>query len=298
MRKEAGVTQRKIETTRRPSDRIERARVDKFSARRIELAEAALETLAELGYARTSLREIAQKSEFTHGVLHYYFSDKVDLICCCVRHYKAKCVTRYDQITSAAQSREELMKGFLEKLGETVRDEAQMHRLWYDLRSQSLFEEAFRDDVAEIDKSLEDMVWRVASRFASLGGRQPIVSRGPSMRCLMGFPRAAGHLWRSHCNRRPAGRSRTPAPDQRSCAGRYAFLHATRITSAAAFARKRSSRRRPALSRTPAALGLRLAQPRFQRREIRRVAGPPHPRGLRPRFRIEFGRTSRICVRS
>jgi AcrR family transcriptional regulator len=181
VRKEAGVAQRKVETAgrpRQPSDRIERARVDKFSARRIELAEAALETLAELGYARTSLREIAQKSEFTHGVLHYYFSDKVDLICCCVRHYKAKCVTRYDQVTSAAQSRDELMKGFLKKLGETVRDEAQMHRLWYDLRSQSLFEGAFRNDVAEIDKSLEDMVWRVASRFASLGGRKPAISRG------------------------------------------------------------------------------------------------------------------------
>src|SRR5665213_1626249 len=96
VRRESGVTQRKPEIARRPmrpSDRVERARVDKFSARRIELAEAALETLAELGYARTSLREIAQKSEFTHGVLHYYFSDKVDLICCCVRHYKAKCVT-------------------------------------------------------------------------------------------------------------------------------------------------------------------------------------------------------------
>ena len=159
--KRSGVALRKIETTRRLSrrlDRIERAHVDKFSARRIELAEAALETLAELGYAKTSLREIAQKSEFTHGVLHYYFRDKVDLICCCVRHYKAKCVTRYDQVTAAAQSRDELMKGFLEKLGETVRDEAQMHRLWYDLRSQSLFEGAFRDDVAEIDRSLEDMV--------------------------------------------------------------------------------------------------------------------------------------------
>jgi AcrR family transcriptional regulator len=112
--KQSGVALRKIETTRRPSrplDRIERAHVDKFSARRIELAEAALETLAELGYAKTSLREIAQKSEFTHGVLHYYFRDKVDLICCCVRHYKAKCVTRYDQVTAAAQSRDELMKG-------------------------------------------------------------------------------------------------------------------------------------------------------------------------------------------
>src|SRR6478672_1258792 len=126
VRREAGVTQRKTETMRRPSrpsDRIERARVDKFSARRIELAEAALETLAELGYARTSLREIAQKSEFTHGVLHYYFSDKFDLICCSVRHYKAKCVTRYDQITATARSRDELLSGFLDKLAETIRTE-------------------------------------------------------------------------------------------------------------------------------------------------------------------------------
>ena len=84
MRKGSGAAQRKIETTRRPSwppDRIERARVDKFSARRIELAEAALETLAELGYARTSLREIAQKSEFTHGTTGHGLS-ALDMDCC------------------------------------------------------------------------------------------------------------------------------------------------------------------------------------------------------------------------
>lgn len=153
-----------------------RVPVDKFNARRIELAEAALATLAEFGYARTSLREIAQKSDFTHGVLHYYFSDKFDLICCSVRHYKAKCVTRYDQITATAKSRDELLDGFLEKLGETIRTEAHMHRLWYDLRAQALFEDAFRDDVTAIDKSLEDMMWRVVSRFAELGRRTPAIS--------------------------------------------------------------------------------------------------------------------------
>lgn len=150
--------------------------VDKFNARRVELAEAALATLADIGYARTSLREIAQKSEFTHGVLHYYFSDKFDLICCSVRYYKAKCVTRYDQITATARSREELLEGFLEKLGETIRTEAHMHRLWYDLRAQALFESAFRDDVTAIDKSLEDMVWRIMSRYAALGDKQIAVS--------------------------------------------------------------------------------------------------------------------------
>ena len=153
-----------------------RAPADKFNARRHELAEAALVTLAEMGYARTSLREIAQKSEFTHGVLHYYFSDKFDLICCSVRYYKAKCVTRYDQITATATSREGFLEAFLDKLGETVRAEAHMHRLWYDLRAQALFEDAFRDDVMIIDKSLEDMVWRVVARYAELGGKTPMIS--------------------------------------------------------------------------------------------------------------------------
>ncbi|MDR3467302.1 MAG: TetR/AcrR family transcriptional regulator [Xanthobacteraceae bacterium] len=155
-----------------------RVPVDKFSARRVELAEAALETLAELGYARTSLREIAQNSKFTHGVFHYYFSDKIELICFCVRYYKAKCVTRYDQVVATAQTRDALMAGFLEKLGDTIRDEAPMHRLWYDLRAQSLFEDAFREDVAAIDNSLEAMIWRIASRFAELGHKKPAVSSG------------------------------------------------------------------------------------------------------------------------
>ena len=61
------------------------ATVDKVAQRRSELAAAALKTLAEQGYARTGLREIAANSEFSHGVLHYYFRDKVDLITHCVR---------------------------------------------------------------------------------------------------------------------------------------------------------------------------------------------------------------------
>ncbi|HEY6519976.1 MAG TPA: TetR/AcrR family transcriptional regulator [Roseiarcus sp.] len=157
-------------------DRISPQRADKFAERRAELAEAALQTLSELGYARTSLREIAQNSEFTHGVLHYYFRDKVDLILCSVRQYKARCVTRYDRVTADAKSYEDLMTGFLAALAQTMRDEAHMHRLWYDIRSQTLFETAFRADVAELDKSLEDMIWRIMRRFAELTGEPQSVS--------------------------------------------------------------------------------------------------------------------------
>src|SRR3981081_2917682 len=146
-----------VAETRR--ERISRRQVDKFAERRAQLASAALQTLAELGYARTSLREIAQNSEFSHGVLHYYFTDKLDLILCSVRQYKARCVKRYDEVTTTATTYDELIDGFVAALGDTLRREAPLHRLWYDLRAQSLFEEAFRADVAEIDKSLEKMIW-------------------------------------------------------------------------------------------------------------------------------------------
>jgi AcrR family transcriptional regulator len=144
--------------------------VDKVAQRRSELAAAALKTLAEQGYARTGLRDIAANSEFSHGVLHYYFRDKVDLITHCVREYKAQCVTRYDEVVATASSASELAAGFLDKLSETLVQEAALHRLWYDLRGQSMFEESFRADVAEIDLSLERMVWRVLSRYAELAG--------------------------------------------------------------------------------------------------------------------------------
>jgi AcrR family transcriptional regulator len=162
---------RRMATAPRPRDH-------KFAERRAELGEAALQTLAELGYARTSLREIAQNSEFSHGVLHYYFADKLDLILCSVRQYKARCVKRYDDVTATATSVDELLDGFVKALGETLRREAPLHRLWYDLRAQSLFEAAFRADVAAIDKSLEKMIWRVMSRFAELSGEPVRVPSG------------------------------------------------------------------------------------------------------------------------
>jgi AcrR family transcriptional regulator len=152
-------------TTRRP--------VDKFDARRDQLAESALKTLGDLGYARTTLREIANNSTFSHGVVHYYFEDKLELVIYSVRYYKARCVTRYDSVVADSTTAEGLLDAFAAKLAETIREEAPMHRLWYDLRTQSMFEEQLREAVTLIDKTLEEMIWRVVSRYAELAGRPP-----------------------------------------------------------------------------------------------------------------------------
>jgi AcrR family transcriptional regulator len=149
---------------------IARRQVDKFAERRDQLAAAALLTLAEQGYANTSLRDIAQRSEFSHGVLHYYFADKFELIMYCVRRYKAQCVTRYDSIVATAAAADQLRHGFGAAMAATLIEDATLHRLWYDLRNQSLFDEKFRADVTEIDQSLQRMIWRIVDKYATLSG--------------------------------------------------------------------------------------------------------------------------------
>jgi AcrR family transcriptional regulator len=151
------------EVEERKRERIARRQIDKFADRRDQLAAAALETLAELGYANTSLRDIAQRSGFSHGVLHYYFADKFELINYCVRRYKAECVTRYDAIVATARAADELRAGFGAAMAGTM-------------RVQSLFEENFRGDVAEIDHSLQRMIWRIVTRYAELSERDLAVT--------------------------------------------------------------------------------------------------------------------------
>ena len=158
------------------ADRFDRVRVDKFEARRGELADATLATLGELGFARTSLREIAQKTAFSHGVLHYYFRDKVELITYCVRRYKEHCVTRYDEIVEQAATADELAALFADALVGTMLEDTAMHRLWYDMRSQAMFERALEPTVVDLDRQLQEMIWRVVSRHAELRHTVPAVS--------------------------------------------------------------------------------------------------------------------------
>jgi AcrR family transcriptional regulator len=172
-------------------ERVSRRQVDKFAERRAQLADAALQTLAELGYARTSLREIAQNTNFSHGVLHYYFSDKEDLITHCVRQYEAACVTRYDEIVATATSAAELRDEFTGAMAQTLRTDAPMHRLWYDLRNQSLFEDSFRADVLEIDQRRQEMIWRVISAYAALAGITVSLSPAAAYAILDGLFQAA-----------------------------------------------------------------------------------------------------------
>lgn len=177
-----------------PRSRIDERARDKFAAKRTELALATLHTLAERGYAHTSLREIAQNSEYSHGVLHYYFRDKIDLLVHAVRQYEAVCVTRYDDVIAGARDADELRAEFIATFSATLVADAAIHRLWYDLRNQSLFDDSFRADVLEIEARREDMIWRVVSRYCEHRGSVPTFTPAVAYTTIDGiFQRALLH---------------------------------------------------------------------------------------------------------
>lgn len=192
--------------------RIEERARNKFEVKRTELAQATLHTLAELGYARTSLREIAQNSEYSHGVLHYYFSDKLDLITHAVRQYEALCVTRYDEVVGAAVGADQLLADFADTYFDTLVSDARIHRLWYDLRNQSLFDSSFRGEVLEIEERREDMIWRVVSRYCELRGSTPTIDRATAYILLDGiFQRALLHQFAGNVDEIDAAQSQLRA---------------------------------------------------------------------------------------
>ncbi|WP_198016942.1 MULTISPECIES: hypothetical protein [Nocardioides] len=100
-------------------------------------------------------------------------------------------MTRYDELVATSTTPDELRLRFADKLVETLTDESHMHRLWYDLRTQAMFEEALREAVLEIDQSLELMVWQVVARFAELSGATPLLDSATTYALLDGvFERA------------------------------------------------------------------------------------------------------------
>jgi hypothetical protein len=60
-------------------------------------------------------------------------------------------------------------------MASTLRNEAAMHRLWYDLRNQALFDSGFGDTIVRIDELLENMVWAIIERYSQLTGRPPVL---------------------------------------------------------------------------------------------------------------------------
>jgi AcrR family transcriptional regulator len=143
-------------------------RQEKRTSKKNELADSAVEVLSQLGYARTSLRDIAQHSGVSVGVVHYYFEDRVDLISYCTSRYKTEFAQMLEATLVGGETNQQIIEAFTNELVDAIDKDADKHRMWYDIRAQALFDENFHQTIDEI----EDLQINIVSTFLSLLGKE------------------------------------------------------------------------------------------------------------------------------
>lgn len=77
--------------------------------RKAAMIDAAIESLKEVGYAGTSIREIARRGGFNSALISYYFGGLHGLLLAALDHSSAVRMRRYEQAVEDASGLEELV---------------------------------------------------------------------------------------------------------------------------------------------------------------------------------------------
>ncbi len=151
------------------SDRAERKSKKREDKRRL-LAESTANALCDLGYANTSLRDIAELSGNALGTLHYYFEDRVDLITYSVRYHKGAFLDELKAAAAAEGDLDDVIDLLSAGLAHGVTYNADKHKLWFDIRNQAMFDPVFAPAIADIEGDIIRIFSSIEERF--LGDRQ------------------------------------------------------------------------------------------------------------------------------
>ena len=92
------------------------------SARRAQIVEAAIETVAEVGYANASLSRIAVRLGISKGVISYHFAGKDDLIAEIVRQVLQQARAYMQPRIEAQTTGPEMLHAYIESNLEFMRD--------------------------------------------------------------------------------------------------------------------------------------------------------------------------------
>jgi AcrR family transcriptional regulator len=83
-------------------------------ARRAQIVEYAIETIAEVGYAQSSLAQIAKRAKISKGVISYHFSNKEELLEQVVTEYYIACESFIRPQIEAQTSPKDMLQTYIE----------------------------------------------------------------------------------------------------------------------------------------------------------------------------------------
>lgn len=131
---------------------------------------SAARCLAERGYARTSLRDIAREAGVALSQLHYYFGSKQQLVDAvrraCLGSYAAELRQRLERV---AEGEGGTLAAMLEAFHDSVRSNPALFRLCLELRLVAA-SEAAAEQVRAIHRDLVDLLAQHLRRLGLAGG--------------------------------------------------------------------------------------------------------------------------------
>ena len=140
-------------------------KTQKRDAKRLELANSAVSALCSLGYANTSLRDIAEVSGHPLGTFTYYFDGRQELIIFCVQQHKIEFLDQMRKAALAPGTLDEVIYFLSQGLTKAVIHDSHRHRLWFDIRNQSVFDPSLRPIIEEIEKESISILKVIEQRF-------------------------------------------------------------------------------------------------------------------------------------
>lgn len=158
----------------------------KSETSRQQVLDAAIQTLAKSGYAKTSIGDIARAAGMSKGAVHYHFESKHDLIAQVVDRCALEMRTRVREAWEAESDPAQKVRRALAEMRRMRRDQIPELRVLADLMAQGLHDPAIRAQMAALfEANRNDVVEYLVKSLRELG-LEPTLAPQVVPRLLLG----------------------------------------------------------------------------------------------------------------
>ncbi len=117
--------------------------------RRKQILQALYECLAEKGHERVTIKRLAQKAGLPHGVIHYYFTDKDEIITELVKNLQETYFKQWEKLLSKISNNRRKIPAAIDFLAEAMVLNPGLNRVLYNLVQMGFEKKAVRDALKE-----------------------------------------------------------------------------------------------------------------------------------------------------
>jgi AcrR family transcriptional regulator len=137
--------------------------------RRTEIIKAFFRIVSEKGFAKATIREIAEAAGCNHGLLHHYFKDKQAIIEASVDYAVTVYREEMEEGLAELDTATEQIRFFIPRYLDLSRRNLEISRAWLDLYALSKNEDSVREPVQECFREARRMIAEVISRGIKRG---------------------------------------------------------------------------------------------------------------------------------